>query len=209
MDTEMIDRLFLELSQVTGAKTKRELELEAEIARLRSPSSGRTIPVDDVLAIIERVQTSPEVRRASVTLGPGMGTAYALRAITTALREHVAHADAAAITQADDKETQQHLASNLVGPAEVEAAWDTNPGTQAPAAVPFWKPRDMDMARKIVEDPTIIHGPHGQVARVVGREAEAAERHHRTLTADSAPYLLRAVLKWIDAGGINSNPGGK
>ena len=31
MATEMIDKLFLELSQVTNAKTKRELELEAEL----------------------------------------------------------------------------------------------------------------------------------------------------------------------------------
>lgn len=31
METEIIDKLFLELSQFTKAKTKRELELEEEI----------------------------------------------------------------------------------------------------------------------------------------------------------------------------------
>ena len=35
METETIDRLYLELSQVTTAKTKREIELEQEIERLR------------------------------------------------------------------------------------------------------------------------------------------------------------------------------
>jgi rRNA-processing protein FCF1 len=34
METETIDKLFLELSQVTNAKTRREIELEAEIERL-------------------------------------------------------------------------------------------------------------------------------------------------------------------------------
>ena len=36
MDTEMIDRLFLELSQVTTATTKKEMLLQDEIAALRS-----------------------------------------------------------------------------------------------------------------------------------------------------------------------------
>lgn len=34
METEMLDRLYLELSQVVKAKSKRELELEAEIVCL-------------------------------------------------------------------------------------------------------------------------------------------------------------------------------
>lgn len=33
METEMIDRLYLELSQVAKAKTKRELELERALTR--------------------------------------------------------------------------------------------------------------------------------------------------------------------------------
>ena len=35
MDTETIDRLFLELSQFTKARTARELALEVEVARLK------------------------------------------------------------------------------------------------------------------------------------------------------------------------------
>jgi hypothetical protein len=35
MNTETIDRLFLELSQFTTAKTRREIHLEEEIARLK------------------------------------------------------------------------------------------------------------------------------------------------------------------------------
>lgn len=34
MQTEMIDKLYLELSQFTKAKTRREMELESLIARL-------------------------------------------------------------------------------------------------------------------------------------------------------------------------------
>lgn len=36
MNTETIDRLFLELSQFTTAKTRRQLELEEEITRLEA-----------------------------------------------------------------------------------------------------------------------------------------------------------------------------
>ena len=36
MDTETIDRLFLELSQFTQAKTKKELELQAIVAKLEA-----------------------------------------------------------------------------------------------------------------------------------------------------------------------------
>ena len=35
MTTEIIDRLFLELSQFTKAMTKKELELQYEVKRLR------------------------------------------------------------------------------------------------------------------------------------------------------------------------------
>lgn len=63
----------------------------------------------------------------------------------------------------------------------------------------FWEPRDIDMARKIAGDPTLVTGRHGQVARCVGEEAERAERAHRTLCADSAPYLMRKALEWLDA----------
>ena len=35
-DTETIDKLFLELSQFTQAKTKRELELQETIAKLEA-----------------------------------------------------------------------------------------------------------------------------------------------------------------------------
>jgi hypothetical protein len=35
METELIDKLFLELSQVTTARTKRELELEGDVEDLR------------------------------------------------------------------------------------------------------------------------------------------------------------------------------
>lgn len=38
-ETETIDRLFLELSQFSKAKTRRELELEREVERLRWPRS--------------------------------------------------------------------------------------------------------------------------------------------------------------------------
>lgn len=36
MQTETIDRLFLELSQVSGATTAKELALQAEVKRLRT-----------------------------------------------------------------------------------------------------------------------------------------------------------------------------
>lgn len=34
METEIIDKLFLELSQITKAKTKREIELEKDVEQL-------------------------------------------------------------------------------------------------------------------------------------------------------------------------------
>lgn len=40
MTTETIDRLYLELSQVTTAKTKRELELESTVKSLVEACSG-------------------------------------------------------------------------------------------------------------------------------------------------------------------------
>lgn len=36
METEMIDKLYLELSQVTNAKTEREIELEIKIINLNN-----------------------------------------------------------------------------------------------------------------------------------------------------------------------------
>lgn len=40
MDTETIDKLFLELSQVTSARTKRERELESDVEELRQALVG-------------------------------------------------------------------------------------------------------------------------------------------------------------------------
>ena len=55
METEIIDKLFLELSQITNAKTRREIELESaiksalNIEMIWSPPSG-DIPKDEHLA---------------------------------------------------------------------------------------------------------------------------------------------------------------
>lgn len=65
-------------------------------------------------------------------------------------------------------------------------------------ALECWEARDVGMARRITADPTIVRGPYGAEARCVGTEAERAETRQRALTADSAPFLLRAILKWRD-----------
>ena len=46
--TETIDRLYLELSQFTSAKTKRELDLEARIAELEAQNAERVIPKEQL-----------------------------------------------------------------------------------------------------------------------------------------------------------------
>ena len=51
METEIIDKLFLELSQATKAKTKRELELEKAICIYQREMGDITEHMDDNDAI--------------------------------------------------------------------------------------------------------------------------------------------------------------
>ena len=66
-----------------------------------------------------------------------------------------------------------------------------------------WTAAEADLARKIASDPCVVskRWPGGSVehARIVGEEAERAERSHRTLCGDSAQFLLKKAIPWIAA----------
>jgi len=80
LNTTIIDRLFLELSQITTAKTKREIALEAELADRLEADGERCAKLHVTLAgvrdaaakalelcyQIERCGASPELTQASV-----------------------------------------------------------------------------------------------------------------------------------------------
>jgi len=76
IDTEAIDRLFLELSQVTKATTAKEMELQKALDFLRRGASGeyRIVASGDLTTY----QISEAQRRGLFYVEPGGGIGWAL-----------------------------------------------------------------------------------------------------------------------------------
>ena len=68
-ETETIDRLFLELSQFTKAKTKRDLQLDALIMAVERKFPGET-RFETALRYIQEAEAKSSVATAAVTPNP-------------------------------------------------------------------------------------------------------------------------------------------
>lgn len=73
METEAIDRLFLELSQFTKAKTKREIELAQTKDAAMRVAEGLIVILEETFALLTESQASElnaKVSKLAVTLHP-------------------------------------------------------------------------------------------------------------------------------------------
>ncbi len=73
-ETETIDRLFLELSQFTKAKTKRDLQLDALIMAVERKFPGET-RFETALRYIREAEAKSSVATAAVTPNAGGNSA--------------------------------------------------------------------------------------------------------------------------------------